>query len=787
MIDSTARAERINLLPSSTSPSYTWEVPQKPVSVRIPLELIDRLEQESVESFRSLSSRGSEIGGLLLGGVAPGSPALVSLSDFELIPCDYSRGPLYRLSDADMGRFERSMEQRIVVGGLRVVGYFRSHTRKGLSLDAEDLAFFEARFREPHHVALLIRPFATKASTAGIFIWENGKVRGEASHLEFPFRSALLAPAKAGAEGAGSGAGNAASSVAAAPSTRPPVRAQIVPIAPRREAGTPAPAPPVESAPQDKPAAVAASAAVVPEARSTAPEIARTEEKPVALAKPAELLKPVVPEKALAPEKPSTPVKASPPEKPAEQEKAAAEKPAIEKPVTEKPVPEKPVAEKPATEKSEKAFVAEPPPAPAKPAPDKTAVPEKTVAREKIGEPEKSAAPVKAPAPEKSASAKPPAPVAAPVVEPVVAEAAAPGEALVSKRGVKMMRLLWAAAVTVIAFVVLFVYPGLLHRGARPGPVAAHQDSSPLSLRAEHAGADLMLTWNRDADVVKNATRAVLSISDGERQENYNMDLNQLRIGSIQYTPVTSDVSFRMEVTERNQATTTTEAVRVLGTRPSPMSDQPQAPLPGEKGKPITGPQTAPAETSGGASPQAPTASVPENTPPRTVTPVKPFSTDSLVDRLRPVARTEDLPEAPSLGTRGSSAAPSVVPGLGAVVAPPMAPAPAPPAPSSAAGEKKAAAPGKAGGQIRQAELIFRKEPEYPRLARETGAKGTVELLATIGADGKVKHVRIVAGHPLLTRAAADAVSQWVYRPTLLNGTPVETEQRILIEFRAER
>src|SRR5450759_56018 len=249
MTESTARAERFDAQTAS-SPSYLWEVPQKPVSVRIPFSLIDRLEREAVENFRSLTSRGSEIGGLLVGDVSPGSPLVVSIADYELIACDYSRGPLYRLSDADMGRFEQAIQQWLAAGR-GVAGFFRSHTRKGISLDADDLAFFQARFRDPHHVALLVRPFATKASTAGIFIWENGKVNGEASYLEFPFRSSELGTGQAPAP---------PEPKAAAPSTPPltpkgNVRGQIVPIASRRE--TLPPVPVAEPAPPAAPVAVA--------------------------------------------------------------------------------------------------------------------------------------------------------------------------------------------------------------------------------------------------------------------------------------------------------------------------------------------------------------------------------------------------------------------------------------------------------------------------------------------------------------------------------------------------
>src|SRR3981081_2345902 len=98
---STARAERYDLQ-TSTSSFFLGEVPQKPVAVRIPYDLMDRLERQAVESFRSVTSKGSEIGGLLIGSVAAGSPMVVSVAEYQLIECEYSRGPLYRLSETDL-------------------------------------------------------------------------------------------------------------------------------------------------------------------------------------------------------------------------------------------------------------------------------------------------------------------------------------------------------------------------------------------------------------------------------------------------------------------------------------------------------------------------------------------------------------------------------------------------------------------------------------------------------------------------------------------------------------
>src|SRR4051812_27217326 len=101
MSEATARAERYGLQ-GSTSPFYLWEVPQKPVAVRIPYDLIDRLEREAGESFRSVTSRGSEIGGLLIGKATAGTPMVVTVAEYQLIDCEYSRGGLYRLSEADI-------------------------------------------------------------------------------------------------------------------------------------------------------------------------------------------------------------------------------------------------------------------------------------------------------------------------------------------------------------------------------------------------------------------------------------------------------------------------------------------------------------------------------------------------------------------------------------------------------------------------------------------------------------------------------------------------------------
>jgi len=80
-------------------------------------------------------------------------------------------------------------------------------------------------------------------------------------------------------------------------------------------------------------------------------------------------------------------------------------------------------------------------------------------------------------------------------------------------------------------------------------------------------------------------------------------------------------------------------------------------------------------------------------------------------------------------------------------------------------------------------QLINRVEPVYPRIAALSGIQGEVKLHAIIARDGKIISLNAISGHPLLVRAAEDAVSQWRYRPYYLNGEPVEVETFITVHF----
>jgi protein TonB len=87
------------------------------------------------------------------------------------------------------------------------------------------------------------------------------------------------------------------------------------------------------------------------------------------------------------------------------------------------------------------------------------------------------------------------------------------------------------------------------------------------------------------------------------------------------------------------------------------------------------------------------------------------------------------------------------------------------------------------GGNVQAANLVRKVTPVYPPLAKQARIQGTVRFTAIIGKDGTIQNLQLVSGHPLLVSAAQDAVRQWVYKPTLLNGEPVEVVTQIDVNF----
>ena len=85
--------------------------------------------------------------------------------------------------------------------------------------------------------------------------------------------------------------------------------------------------------------------------------------------------------------------------------------------------------------------------------------------------------------------------------------------------------------------------------------------------------------------------------------------------------------------------------------------------------------------------------------------------------------------------------------------------------------------------QLRMATPIRKVEPVYPPLAKQARVSGVVELLGVLGTDGRIHELKVLRGHPLLINAALEAVRQWIFEPTLLNGQAVEVAAPITVNF----
>jgi protein TonB len=88
------------------------------------------------------------------------------------------------------------------------------------------------------------------------------------------------------------------------------------------------------------------------------------------------------------------------------------------------------------------------------------------------------------------------------------------------------------------------------------------------------------------------------------------------------------------------------------------------------------------------------------------------------------------------------------------------------------------------GGQIKEPKKLKDVKPTYPDIAKQARVQGIVILECTISPQGKVTDVKVLRGIPLLDAAAIEAVKQWVYTPTLLNGVPVPVIMTVTVNFK---
>jgi TonB family protein len=102
---------------------------------------------------------------------------------------------------------------------------------------------------------------------------------------------------------------------------------------------------------------------------------------------------------------------------------------------------------------------------------------------------------------------------------------------------------------------------------------------------------------------------------------------------------------------------------------------------------------------------------------------------------------------------------------------------------AAAARREKLANPLRVGGQVRPPVRIKEVAPVYPAIAQSARVQGDVVIEMTIDDEGKVADARVVKSVPLLDQAALDAVRQWEYQPSLLNGVPTAVVMTVTVKF----
>ena len=510
---------------SAASNWFPLALPGASPSIRLNPDLVDRLEREVIDSFKSLTKRGSEVGGILLGRVAS-NPRTVFVEDFELVPCAYMRGPLYLLSDFEKRRLEVAIRNRKNRDShLIPVGFLRSNTRTTLAPDDEDVSVLSTYFGGSDSVLLLIKPFSMKPCLAGFFAWGNGEFQQAPDSVQFAFRRSELLPKRGPVPALRRVETVLPLPVVLKEETRPPVKAVAAPLEPP---------PPVVVSIIEESQPVAP--AVMPEPPAPPPAVA-----------------------VIAPVEPPPPVGILIVEE--------------SQPVAPPVMPE-PEAPPPAV-----TVIAplEPPP------PAAVLIVEES---QPVAQPMPEAAPAAVPPPdprtaemaEFRAIFRPkPTPVEEVMPAPV---AEAPAKAQLALPTFDLLRWLEFLAAMVLG-IVLGSY--LQHRmeGQHPEWKAGTPAGSSLSLKVERNAGQLCLSWDRTALPILSAQKAALAITDGEQSQILPLTLEELRTGSFVYSPGSNDTSFRVDLSGFPDGRSVSESIRAVWGRPSALgSPAAQAPPP---------------------------------------------------------------------------------------------------------------------------------------------------------------------------------------------------------------
>jgi hypothetical protein len=174
---------------------YVWEAFDRPIVVCLDPQAAERLQIAALTA-RFSGRELAEIGGVLLGeSRMDGNRRITIIQDFRPVVRRNGHDPLYSLAEEDLAELEAALAPS-TSGERRAspVGYYRSHNREGLHLSPGDLAIIHAYFPQPEAVFLVIKTLRTGACTAGIFLWDDGRIQPHFPCIEVPLAPVEAAP-----------------------------------------------------------------------------------------------------------------------------------------------------------------------------------------------------------------------------------------------------------------------------------------------------------------------------------------------------------------------------------------------------------------------------------------------------------------------------------------------------------------------------------------------------------------------------------------------------------------
>ncbi len=755
-----------------------WTTPQCPIGVEYVPQVLKEIRLTVMEAFYTLPHGGMEVGGILLG---KSSATAVTITGYSPLECEHAFGPSFQLSGKDRDRL-LELIATATGNGEEVVGWYHSHTRSPIFLSESDLEVYERYFGDPFQLALVMKPSSFRPLRCGFFFRDaGGVVHSEGSYLEFDLDSGSVPPELARPESGETSDGSLAEG--AASDDRGPNQTAETPETPN---GTDTDASPVMPArraeAQPLPAAVAHSYYTwsfpgAPVCVWLHLEVVKALEEQLADQREKRDLTGILLGEVEATAIVVSNVELLPHASESEMQLALAE---IESAGRTRAIGFYRIRGGGRLKMSEE---------------------DQTLARNLFPHPTDVFLVI-------HASEAGPAnatfffwdqgrlfsefslmdfvldaqTLAAKELRRASAALAAPGKtrpstvpypAFEARRGPERMgqaapvqpnRWRWIAAILAAVLVIAIgAFTLTRTRSVEDGqaPAAASRSSPSLGLRIRREGTDIILSWDRNAVSKLSANAGLLIIKDGSEQKELFLDAARLTTAQILLAPEHSQVDVQLTLLLPNNRTASESGIVIL---PAKKSDQPAiltATVPSRVVEPseVTPESTRirAAKTFTPPLEQAPTPSAPliDQPPPLTVRP-----TPSAVEQQF-LSQEADAPPAlgPALGRAGQM-------------------------PAALRSASTPAVPLRIGGEAERAVLISQTEPLYPVSARVARIQGIVVMEAVIGSDGHVRDVKVLRGPLLLRQAAMDAVKEWIYKPAMLNGQPVESLAQVQINFR---